>query len=749
MSKLATIARRTFLIGSATVVGGVAFGVYKLRQTEANPLLDELPQGATALTPYVRIDGQGVTLITPRAEMGQGIHTTLAALVAEELDVAWDSIRVEHGPLGAAYYNRALVEHNIPFSDLDHSVAAQAMRGAMGVTAKLLPMQITGGSSNVADLFDRMRVAGAAARFALVAAAAQKLGLPAEQLKTDNGSVLAPDGRRLSYLELAPAAAGVDLPASPPLKPREQWRYLGKSMPRVDMVAKCTGTATFGIDVRLPDMVFATVRMNPAKGAALVKFDATAAQAMRGVLKVVELPNGVAVIANNTWRAFQAIQAVQCEWAEPGYPGSTAAMMESIVASMTETEPDSRLRDDGKVDEALASATVPALLEAEYRVPFLAHATMEPMNAVARLKDGQLDIWAGLQNPTGARDLAAKAAGLDPSQVHVHVTLMGGGFGRRLEADYVVQAAQLAVAMAGQPVKLTWRREEDMAQDFYRPAAVARLRGATADKQISALDVQVASLSVVESNLGRLGLPALGPDAKIIEGVYDQPYGIAQYRATAYRAPAGRPVSYTRSVGNSYNAFFIESFIDELAAQAGTDPLAMRLALLSHEPSRHVLSAVATMAGWDQPLATGRGRGVAFHLCRGVPVAQVVEITATKEGVKIDKVFVAVDVGTALDPRNIEAQVQSGVIFGLSAALYGEITFAKGAAEQSNFHDYPVLRLRQAPRIVVKVLESGDPIRGVGEIGVPPVAPALANAIFQATGKRIRELPLGKHINFA
>ena len=745
MSKLATIARRSFLIGSAAVVGGVAFGVYKVRQTQANPLLDDLPPGATTLTPYVRIDGQGVTLITPRAEMGQGIHTTLAALVAEELDVAWESIRVEHGPLGAAYHNRALVEHNIPFSDLDHSWPAEAMRGAMGVTARLLPMQITGGSSNVADLFDRMRVAGAAARFALMAAAAQKLGLPADQLKTDNGSVLAPDGRHLSYLELAPAAAQIELPVSPPLKAREQWRYLGQSMPRVDMVAKCTGTATFGIDVRLPGMVFATVRMNPAKGAALVKFDATAAKAMRGVLKVVELPGGVAVIANNTWRAFQAIQAVRCEWAEPGYPGNTAAMMESIVASINEKHRDSRLRDDGNVDQALASSTV---LEAEYRVPFLAHATMEPMNAVALLKGGQLDIWAGLQNPTGARDLAAKAAGLDPSQVHVHVTLMGGGFGRRLEADYVVQAAQLAVAMAGKPVKLTWRREEDMAQDFYRPAAVARLRGTTAGKQVHALDVQVASLSVVESNLGRLGLPALGPDAKIIEGVYDQPYGIAHSRATAYRAPAGRPVSYTRSVGNSYNAFFIESFIDELAAQASADPLAMRLALLDHEPSRQVLSAVATMAGWGQPLAAGRGRGVAFHLCRGVPVAQVVEITVSQAGVKIDKVFVAVDVGTALDPRNIEAQQQSGVIFGLSAALYGEIGFAQGAAEQSNFHDYPVLRLQQAPQIVVKVLESGGPIRGVGETGVPPVAPALANAIFQATGKRIRELPLRKHMAF-
>eukprot|EP01035_Chromulina_nebulosa_P019737 gene19737-25669_t len=746
VGRLATIARRTFLIGSAAIVGGVAFGVYKVRQAPPNPLLDDLPRGATALTPFVRIDGQGVTLIAPRAEMGQGIHTTLAALVAEEMDLAWDSVRVEHGPLGAAYFNRELLEGNVPYGDLDHGFSAEATRGAMGVLAKLLPLQLTGGSSSIADLFYRMRTAGAAARYALVAAAAQKFGLPAAQLKTDNGSVIAPDGQHLTYLELAQAAAAIDLPASPPLKPREQWRTLGKSLPRVDMVAKCTGTATFGIDVRLPDMVFATVRMNPAMGAALVSYDATAAKAMRGVLKVIDLPGGIAVVANNTWRAFQAVQAVKCDWAGPGYPANSKAMMDGIVASMTEKDRDSRLRDDGNVDTLLADGTA---LEAEYRVPFLAHATMEPMNAVAWLQDERIDIWAGVQSPTAARDLAAKVTGLDVARVHLHVTLMGGGFGRRLEADFVVQAARLAMAMPGKPVKMTWSREEDITLDFYRPAAVARLRGKVADGQVNALDAQVASLSVAESSLGRLGLPSLGADRKIIEGAFDQPYGIANYRATAYRTPAGRPVSYARSVGNSYNAFFMESFIDELAVKAGTDPLNMRLALLNHEPSRKVLRAVGSMSDWGRPLTQGRGRGVAFHLCRGVPVAQVVEITTTKKGVKIDRVFVAADVGTALDPRNIEAQLQSGVIFGLSSALYGEITFAKGAAEQTNFDSYPVLRMEQAPPITVKVIESGDQIHGAGEIGVPPAAPALANAIFNATGKRIRELPLRKHVDFA
>jgi len=364
------------------------------------------------------------------------------------------------------------------------------------------------------------------------------------------------------------------------------------------------------------------------------------------------------------------------------------------------------------------------------------------------LQDGRLDIWTGTQAPTVARDQAAKLAGLEPSQVFVRAQLMGGGFGHRAESDYVLQAVRLAMAVKGKPVKLTWSREEDMTQDQYRPAAVARLRGSTAAGTVQALDVLVASPSVLESQGGRLGLSVPGPDKLIAEGTYDQPYGIAHYRSTGYRTPALLPVSRRRSVGNSYNGFFMEGFIDELAAKAGTDPMKLRLSLINHEPSRKVLAAAAEMSGWDKPLDKGRGRGVAFHFSFGVPTAEVVEVSVTPEDIRVDQIFLAADVGTALDPRNIAAQLQGAVIFGLSAAMFGEITFADGAVEQKNFPQYEAVRMGQSPRVQVRVLKGGGRIRGVGEPGTPPAAPALANAIFDATGQRFRELPLCKQIAF-
>ena len=745
MSKVGTIARRSFLIGSAAVIGGTVFGIYKYKQPHPNPLLAELPDGVSAITPYVRVDAQGITLITARAEMGQGVHTTLAALLAEELDVAWEEIHVEHCAPGEAYYNRSAAEEGVPFGPLDHGVLAQSMRGTMGVLSKFMGLQVTGGSSSVPDAFEKLRSAGAAARFALVAAAAQRLGVPASELKTHNGTVSAPNGTKLTYVELATDAAKIDLPQSPKLKDRKDWRYLGKAMPRVDMVGKCTGTAIFGIDVRQDQMLFATVRLNPAIDAALSSFDAKPVMSMRGVFKVVEIPGGIGVIANNTWRAFQAAQAVNCVWAEPVYRQTTAALVDAIAASFNKKDQDSQLKNDGNVEEALAGGKA---LAVEYRVPFLAHATMEPMNAVAWLRDGRLDIWTGTQSPTAARDQAAKLAGLDPRQVHVHTMLMGGGFGRRLESDYVLQAVRMAMAVKGRPVKLTWRREEDMTQDQYRPAAIGRLRGLAQQGVVKALDVSVACPSVLESQGSRLGLSIPGPDKLIVDGTYDQPYGIANCRATGYRTPSILPISSWRSVGNSYNGFFMESFMDELALQAGADPMQLRLSLITDAPSRKVLETVSEMSGWGRPLPAGKGRGVAFHLAFGAPTAEVIDISMTTDGIKIDKVYVVTDVGIALDPRNIEAQLQSAVIFGLSAAIFGEITFNNGAVEQTNFHQFEALRMLQAPAIDVQVLESGGQIRGVGETGTPPAAPALANAIFSLTGKRYRELPLHKHARF-
>ena len=746
MSRVATMARRGFLIGSAAVVGGVAFGAYRYQQPLPNPLKAGLPQGRSAITPYVVIDQQGVTVIAPRAEMGQGVHTTLAALVAEELDLPWDSLRVEHGPPAAAYFNSAGLVEGVPFSPHDHGLAAEAMRGTMAVMARFMAMQFTGGSSTMADAFEKMRQAGAAARWTLVQAAAAQWGMAAEQLKTAGGAVVAPDGRRLAYTALAVEAAKLTLPEVVPLKPRAAWSLLGRSLPRVDMRAKTTGAAVYAIDVTAPEMLFAAVRRNPALDAPLKSFDARDALAMRGVSKVVELPGGVAVIANNTWRALQAVNAVRCEWGEPVHPASTAAVWETIIAAFDDKHRDSRLRDDGDVDQALQDGDV---LTAEYRAPFLAHAPMEPPTAMAQLKDGRLHIWAGTQMPTLVRDQMAKVAGVNPSEVDLHVTLMGGSFGRRLESDFVEQAVRLAMAVPGRPVKLTWSREEDLTQDAYRPAAVARMRGKTEAGRARALDVHVCSLSVMASQGARAGMAMPGPDKLIADGTYEQPYGIPNCRATANRAPASIPVSSWRSVGNSYNGFFMEGFIDEMAHQAGVDPLAFRLSMVSEASARKVLETVRDLSGWSKPLPKGHGRGVALHLAFGVPVAEVVELVQTEGGIRVLRVCVVADVGTALDPRNIESQLQGAVIFGLSAAIYGEITFSDGAVEQKNFNRFESLRMAQAPRVDVTVLELGGPIRGIGEPGTPPAAPALANAIFSATGKRIRELPLRKHIDFA
>lgn len=738
------IARRTFLVGSVAVAGGVAFGYWKYRQPYGNPLTGGLADGEAALTPYVRIDRSGVTIIAPRAEMGQGVHTTLAAMVAEELDMAWEDVRVEHGPASSAYFNAAAFEEGLPFPATDHGWMAEGARSVTRVPAKFLGMQLTGGSSSTPDAFVKMRMAGAAAREVLIEAAARKLSAAKSDLSTQGGAVVAPDGARAPYTELAALAAGIEPPADPPLKPRSDWKLLGRSLPRVDMVGKCTGTAQYAIDVQLPGMLHATVRMNPRLGGSMTGFDASAAEAMPGVRKIVPLENGVAVVATNTWYAFQAARAITFDWGDAPYPPTTEAHFAAVEQAFARDR-DSRFRNDGDVAAALEDAEVVA---GEYRAPYLAHATMEPLNAVAWLKPGRLDIWAGSQFPTQAIADGAEIAGLEPEQVHVHTTLMGGGFGRRAETDFIKSAVHVARAMDGIPVKTTWSREEDMCHDAYRPLAMARFKASVADGVPDAFDLELSAPSVIESQFGRIGISLPGPDISIVQAAWDQPYAIPNYRVTGYRAPVMMPIGSWRSVGASQNGFFHESMIDELAHATGADPLEMRLKLIDHGPSRKVLEAVAEMSGWGAGLPEGHGRGVAFVLAFGVPTAEVVEIADTDDGIRIVRAFAAVDVGIALDPRNIEAQVQSGLNFGLAAAMMAEITIEDGMVQQTNFHDYDAIRMDQAPSIDVKVLENGEKIRGIGEPGTPPAAAALANAVFAATGQRIRELPLNRHVRF-
>lgn len=742
--------RRTFLkgsaiIGSTAIVGGVAIGWWAGRAPD-NPLRPE--SGEWALNPYVLVTREGVSVVTPRAEMGQGVQTTLAALVAEEMDLDWSTVRAIHGPASIAFANPRIIVLGLPFADWQDTSVRDAARGAMEIGVRLMRMQLTGGSTSIVDGFDKMRRAGAAARVMLVEAAATRLGVPSAELQTEAGAVLAPDGARLAYTALAEDAALVEPPAEPRLKPKSEWRLLGNSLPRLDMVAKVRGTAEFGIDVRLPGMVYAAIRANPHLGGPLLSFDASAAERMPDVVRILRIGDAVGAVARNTWAAMQAVEAVEFTWGPAAYPPDTEAIFARIAGGFEKT-PQMALRDDGDVADALVG---PGVLRAEYRAPYLAHATMEPMNATALLREGGLTIWTGTQAPTNLGDQAAELAGIDAAAVTVETTFLGGGFGRRFETDAALQAVRLALAMPDTPVKLTWSREEDIRHDFYRPGAIARMQGLPGPDAPLALSVGIAGASLAATQIVRqVGFAPPGPDRFLVEGAFDAPYAIPGFRVVGHVSEVEIPVGFWRSVGYSHNAFFLECFLDELAHAAGLDPVDMRLRLLRPlDPvSATVVETAAAMAGWGDPLPSGRGRGVAFCRSYGSPTAQVVQIAKGDSGIAVEKVWCAQDVGTALDPRNIEAQIQSGIIFGLSAAISGEVTFADGAVQQSNFHDYEVLRMDRAPAIEARILQNGASLGGVGEPATPPIAPALGNALFALTGQRIRQLPFGRSVNFA
>ncbi len=746
MSRLASAARRTFLVGSVAIAGGVAFGTYLVRRTPANPLLGGRDDGEAVFNPWVRVDAEGITLIAPHTDLGQGVRSVQAALIAEEMDLAWGQFQVETGPPSAAYFNTALAEEQVPFMSTDTRASAEALRSAMGAVFKVLGLQLTGGSSTVPDSFVKLRLAGAVARETLKAAASRQSGVPLEQLKTEEGAVVLPDGRRLAYTALARDASAIKPVRNVPLRDPSQWRLIGKPMQRIDIVPKSTGTLKFGIDLRMDGMLHAAVRVNPRQGGRMLRFEPEAAMAMRGVKKVVPVTNGVAVIADNTWRAFQAASAVGVDWGPAPYPAEQAEHWRAVSASFVPERLDKEWRSDGDVDAALGDAAITA----EYRAPYLAHAPMEPLSAVVKVTPQRVDVWASTQVPRFAQEKVARIAGVGGEKVHLHNQYCGGSFGHRLESENITLAAEVAMQMPGVPIKLTFSREEDFAQDFPRQITMSRARGGTRNGQVEALSLDIASVSSSASQMKRLGQSVPGPDGQIAAGAWNLPYALPHFRMRAYRVPELAPTSSWRSVGASSAGFFADGFLDELIHAAGADPLLERLRLAQGAVARLVLEAVAEMSNWKgASLGEGRGRGVAFVESFGVPCAQVVEVTKTPEGMRIDKVWVALDVGKVIDPINFDNQVKGAVVWGLGHAMNCETTYADGKAEQTNFHAYQGMRFDQCPEIEVRGLEHGAKVRGAGEPPVPPAAPALANAIFAATGLRLREMPFSKHIAFA
>ncbi|MGR3713681.1 MAG: xanthine dehydrogenase family protein molybdopterin-binding subunit, partial [Shimia sp.] len=559
------------------------------------------------------------------------------------------------------------------------------------------------------------------------------------------GAVQLPDGSELSYTELAGEAAKLDPVTDIKLRSQEEWRLIGKPMQRFDILAKSTGTMDYGIDLEIEGSVHATVVCNPRQGGTLNGYDATAAKAMRGVKNIVDVTGGVAVVADNTWRAIQAAQAIDFDWGEAPYPAEQDAHWSEVAASFTDDRLDKEWRADGDVEQAMAAGKA---VDVEYRVPYVAHAPLEPLNATVLVEDDKVTVWAGHQLPRLLQQQVAAVTGHEAEQVEFVNQFMGGSFGHRLEFDNVTLAAEVANQMRGTPVKLTYSREEDFAHDYPRHIGMAKGTGAVKDGKVIAVDLSVAMPSVVNSQMGRIGLSVPGPDTQISAGTWNNPYAIPNNRMRAYRVPELAPTSSWRSVGASAGGFFFDSLLDELIHEAGADPLAERIRLMGHDVSRKVLEAVGEMSNWGSPLGENQGRGVAFVESFGVPTAEVIEVTNTEDGIRIDKVWVAADVGTVVDPVNFENLVQGGVIFALGHAMNSEITYSDGMAEQANYWDAEGMRMHQCPEIFVKGLENNTGVKGIGEPPVPPAAPALANAIFAATGQRIRELPLYNHIDF-
>ena len=736
--------RRAFMTSGIIAGGAVVFGVAIRRGDRSNKVADLIAsKGDAVFDVWLKISpDNSATVFVPHAEMGQGVHTTLAMMLADELDADWSQVAVLEAPAHPEFANYAIgrdfVDLYVDFPEwLADSVEGVAFR-----TSQFLSEQRTGGSRSVKTTGQfAMRVTGAAARSALLQAAANEWQVPVDELVSRDSVIRhSASGRNGTYAQFAAAAAELPLPTSPTLKQTDEFTILGTSLKRLDIPAKVDGSAVFGIDVNLPGMKYAAIKAAPIFGGSVISYDADAIKNMPGVRKVVNLDDAVAVVADGYWQAKQALEQLPVEFGDGGNGHlQQSDIYQKIADDLDHSAGKGNEKSDfgiGHTPTALAEAA--RIVEAEYQLPFLAHATMEPMNCTAWIRDDECSIWVGCQNPLLFAKEVGNAVGMARSRVTVHNQYLGGGFGRRNFSDVAVQAARIAKNVH-YPVKLVWSREEDIRHDYYREAARSRFRaGLDADDNPIAWfnhysNKPAGFMNDIFKKAEPLAATLIPYDIPNQQVVYSDSENFVRW-------------GYWRSVEHSMHAFFTESFIDEIAIAAHRDPYEYRRDLLSNEQRvRSVLDLAAKKAEWGRALAENWGRGIAVHRSFGSIVAQVIEVEILNGKLRVHRVVCAVDAGFAMHPDGLIAQMESGIAFGLTAALYGEISIRQGAIAESNFHDYPLLRMDAAPAIETHIINSGAPIGGAGEPGTPPVAPALANAIFNATGMRIRELPIRRH----
>ena len=753
MTRKSRITRRQFLITGLAVGGGlvIGYGLNRLDDGDAAQKFVFSTPDSFALNAWIKIaPGGEITFAVHRAEMGQGVSTSLPMMLAEEMDADWTMVRYEFAPVDKDYFNFGIVGRGRPFGDTEESLLAAAGTWALRGVFHVMGLSMTISSSSIIDAYDTLRPAGAAARAMLIAAAAQKWRLPTDTLKTENGWVIDQSGgRRASYGELAEAAARERPPSELPLKDPKDYRIVGTNIPRLDVPAKVDGSALFGTDITLPNMLFATVKHAPVFGSTIKSYNPESVLSRPGIEKVVPIKEDtIAVIARSTWQAMEATEELEVSYTNgPSEPADSNTLFDLYQEALDDPDP-SLFRDDGNTQSSLASAH--ARIEAVYKVPFLAHLCMEPMNCTALVSDAGVEVWAPTQANTLAHKIAGEAAGVNPDKVIVNSTLIGGAFGRRAETDFVHQAVTIAKAVPGRPVKLIWSREEDVQHDAYRPAALCKMQGGLdKDGNLIALNSSLVTQSVVESYNQRTPTARGGnakKDKSVCSGIYNMVYPVPNMRVTYVPRSLDVPAGYWRSVGSSHGCFFVESFMDELARAGNENPLEFRRRLLHKQP-RHlaVLNEAALRADWDVPMAPGHGRGIAITDNHGTIVAEVVKVSVYDGGrLSVDEVICVVNCRQVIHPDTVIAQMEGSILDGLSAALYGQITLTQGQVDQSNFSDYRFMNLSESPKVSVHVIPDKGRPGGIGEPGLPPIAPALANAIFDATGKRIRYLPVSK-----